>query len=204
MLRLNSKSGIILSKRTKWSWLKAFLCIFVLLFLVIESFIVKGFFERGSKDLDYIILLGAKVNGTTPSLSLQYRILEAGNYLMENQGTVAILSGGQGDDEGISEAQCMYEQLISMGIKAERLIMEDQSTSTSENIKYSSQWIENKKCSIGIVTNNFHIFRAVGIAKKMGYKKAEGIAAKSVWWMQPKNMIREFLAILKDVIVGNL
>ncbi len=204
MLRLNSKSGIILRKKKKWSWLKAFFYIFVFLFLVIESFIVKGFFEKGSKDLDYIIILGAKVNKTTPSLSLQYRIEEAGNYLMENEGTVAILSGGQGDDEEISEAQCMYEQLTDMGIMAERLIMENKSTSTSENIKYSSKWIENKNCSIGIVTNNFHIFRAVGIAKKLGYKKVEGIAAKSVWWMQPKNMIRECLAIIKDVVVGNL
>ena len=96
MLRLNSKSGIILRKKKKWSWLKAFFYIFVFLFLVIESFIVKGFFEKGSKDLDYIIILGAKVNKTTPSLSLQYRIEEAGNYLMENEGTVAILSGDRG------------------------------------------------------------------------------------------------------------
>lgn len=119
-----------------------------------------------------LVVLGCKVNGTEPSQILEGRISAAERYLKKNPGTKAVLSGGQGSDEGISEAQCMYNCLTERGIDAGRLYIEDKSTSTEENIKFSSEIIKNYNLSekITIVTNEFHLYRACFIAQKLGFK----------------------------------
>ncbi|WP_370458110.1 YdcF family protein [Bacillus sp. BPN334] len=88
-------------------------------------------------DADYIIVLGSKVNGTKPSYSLQYRIDKAAEYLQSHEKTIAIVSGGKGKGEDISEALAMKNGLMKLKIAEDRIIMEDKSTSTDENIKLS-------------------------------------------------------------------
>ncbi len=109
-----------------------------------------------------VIVLGCKVKGTQPSKYLYDRCAKAGEYLKENEDAVAVLSGGQGPDEGISEAECMKNVLTKMGIDENRLFMEDKSTSTKENIEFSKKIIENENLdkNVLVVTNEFHEYRA--------------------------------------------
>lgn len=109
-----------------------------------------------------VVVLGCKVNGTNPSKYLYDRCAKASEYLEENENAVAILSGGQGPDEGISEAECMKNVLTEMGIDENRLILEDKSTSTKENIEFSKVIIENENLDkdVLVVTNEFHEYRA--------------------------------------------
>lgn len=96
---------------------------------------------KAPDDADYIIVLGSKVNGTKPSYSLQYRIDKAAEYLKSHDKTIAIVSGGQGKGEDITEALAMKQGLMKQNIAEDRIIMEDRSTSTDENIKFSKPLI---------------------------------------------------------------
>lgn len=176
-----------------------FLC-----FIIIEGIIVYISLGKPEAHADYLIILGAKVNGTYPSLILKYRIEAGAEYLKQNPETMVIASGGQGADEGISEAQCIYNELVKLGIEPERILLEEQSTSTKENLLYSSEFLQKEEASVVVTTTDFHVFRAVQLAKKCGYRKVSGNSAKSVWWLIPTNYTREFFAILKDFICGNL
>ncbi len=186
---------------------RVFLIIIVIgvaIFVFVEGCIISQFWAKGPADLDYLIVLGAQMKTSGPSRVLQMRLDAAYDYLAANENTYAILSGGQGPDEPVSEAQGMRDYLIARGIAADRLIMEDQSTNTYENLSFSSKYLDKEKNTVGIVTNNFHVFRAKRIGKKAGYEKLYGIAAKSEPVLQVNNMTREFLGVLKDFVVGNL
>ena len=114
--------------------LTGILCVGILIFGITEIIILDA--SRGEPELscEYIVILGARVNGTVPSVSLQDRIHAAREYLTAHPETIAILSGGQGADEGISEAECMYRELTALGIPDRQLWLEDQATSTWENL----------------------------------------------------------------------
>ena len=155
-------------------------------------------------DLDYIIVLGAHVNGTKLTLALLERVRRALLYLEENPGTKAVLSGGRGDGEQISEAEAMYRYLTDHGISPERLIKEERSTNTKENLDFSLRLIGSTDYSIGIVTNNFHVFRGVAIGKKCGCRQIYPVPSRYRSWRLLIYIPREILAILKDKIVGNL
>ena len=154
----------------------------------------------------YIVVLGAKVNGTEPSLSLSDRIREAESYLKAHPGTVAVLSGGQGADEGISEAQCMYEQLTQRGIDPNRLWLEDKATSTWENLQYSLDLIEGKTGvrpqTLGIISSEYHLFRAGMFARECGVE-AIGIPAPTAWASLRLNyFLREVAGVWHYLILG--
>ena len=82
---------------------------------------------KARENLDYIIVLGAHVDGTRMTLALLERTRRALLYLEENPGTRAVLSGGKGDGERISEAEAMYRYLTEHGIDGGRLIREERS-----------------------------------------------------------------------------
>ena len=155
-------------------------------------------------DLDYIIVLGAHVAGTRLSKALLERTRRALRYLEENPRTRAVLSGGQGQGEQISEAEAMYRYLTEHGIDGSRLIFEDRSTNTKENLDFSLEKIGTLDASIGIVTNHFHVFRGVAIGRKCGCRRIYPIPAKYRSWRLFIYVPREILAIIKDKIVGNL
>lgn len=176
----------------------------IFLFVVVEGCIVSGFRAKGEADLDYIIVLGAQIKEKGPSAALKFRLDEAYDYLVENENTRCIVSGGQGANEPCSEAEGMYNYLVEKGIAPERIIMEDKSTDTSENIAFSMNFLDKENDSVGIVTNNFHVFRGVHLAKHMGIKDVCGISAPSNVYFQLNNMVREFFGIMKDLVCGNL
>ena len=158
---------------------------------------------RKIKNLEYIIVLGAHVQGTRLTLALLERTRRALKYLEENPQTKAVLSGGKGEGEEISEAQAMCNYLTAHGIDRERLILEDRSTSTAENLKFSLGII-GLEHSVGVVTNHFHVFRGTAIGKKCGCKRIYPIPARYCSWRLLIYIPREILAIIKDKIVGNL
>ena len=158
---------------------------------------------RKIQNLEYMIVLGAHVQGTRLTLALLERTRRALQYLEENPETKAVLSGGQGEGEDISEAQAMCNYLVEHGIDRERLILEGRSTSTTENLKFSLEII-GLDHSVGVVTNNFHVFRGTAIGKKCGCKEIYPIPSRYRSWRLLIYIPREILAIIKDKIMGNL
>lgn len=176
------------------------MCIFILL----EGILIYYSSKEADPKAEYLIVLGAQVRGTTITKSLKKRLDTAVTYLSENPETKVIVSGGQGPGEDITEAGAMKEYLISKGIAEDRIMKEDRSTDTNENIRYSKELIKDKNSSVVIVTNGFHIFRATGIAKKQGFTQVQGLAAPSDRILTINYYVREAVGVLKDFIYGNI
>jgi len=186
--------------------LTVILCIGFLLFAITEGIIIHASFGQPEADCPYIVVLGAKVNGTSPSLSLADRIRAAEAYLNAHPDTIAILSGGQGADEGISEAQCMFNELTARGIDPSRLWLEEKSTSTQENLRFTMALIEEKTGSrpdsIGLISSEYHLFRAGIFAKDCGVT-AIGIPAQTGWFSIKLNyFMREVAGIWHYILLG--
>ena len=189
-------------------WIKV---IFVLLFVIgvllfgtVEGMILSDFNAWPATGADYCIVLGAQWKNNGPSDVLQRRLNAALRYLQENPETLVIVSGGQGSNEPISEAEGMKNYLINAGIAEERILVENTSTNTNANLANSSALLDKENDRVVLVTNNFHVFRACGIARKQGYAHLEGLAASTYLPMIPNNLLREFLGVIKDVAVGNM
>ncbi|WP_246145572.1 YdcF family protein [Bacillus rubiinfantis] len=148
------------------------------------------------KSADYVIVLGARVKGTVPSLALASRIDAAAEYLHNNKTTIVIASGGKGPGEDISEAEAIKRELVAEGINETRILLEDQSTDTVENIAFSKKLIPHDARSGLVVTNAFHVYRAVSIARDHDLD-VQGIAAETPAAAVVKSYIREYLAITK-------
>lgn len=170
--------------------------IFLGSFIFCEMKIVQGFHMQGISELDYLVVLGAQIREDGPSPVLRWRLDRSIAYLEENPQTKVILSGGQGSNEPVSEAEGMRDYLRKNGIAEERMILEDQSKTTKENLLNSKHLIGENQ-SVGIVTNNFHVYRALLIAQDVGYENVVGISAKSNGLYLPNNILREYLALLK-------
>lgn len=175
-----------------------------LVFILIEAVIIHAGQNVPESGAEYLIVLGAKVNGTKPSLILRHRIEAAAEYLKENSGTIVVASGGKGMDEDISEAECIYRELTERGIAADRILLETRSVNTKENLVNSLELIGTKEASVVLTTTDFHLFRSLRLAKKCGYEHISGNPAKSVWWLIPTNYTREFCAVIKEFLCGNL
>ena len=131
----------------------------------------------------YLIVLGTAVEGTEPSPMLNDRIRAAAQYMESHPDVIAIVTGGKADEENISEAQCMYNGLTDLGIDADRILMEDQATTTAENFQYSVALLEEKLGScpdhIGVLSSEFHLLRAGLLAKSHGIQASTVPAATS-------------------------
>lgn len=189
-------------------WLKAGAVVLagagLLVFVLVEGLILSRFGAKPLAGADYCIILGAQMKESGPSDVLKRRLDAAVVYLNENPETKAIVSGGQGANEPVTEALGMYEYLVGQGIEPSRILLEEASGNTWGNLYYSSELLDKGEDSVVIVTNNFHVFRALGIAEKMGYEKVSGLAADSYPGMLPNNMLREFFGVIKDSLTGNL
>lgn len=181
------------------------LAVCLVYFCVVESFIIRDARTETDKTADVIIVLGAGVNGTRPSLSLRDRLVGAYDYLTAHPDCIAVLSGGQGEGEDITEAQCMYDWLMDAGIAPERLIMEDKATSTLENLRYSMELIEGLPDSepvIGLVSSEYHLHRAKRLAAYVGIDVI-GVAARTSYPTVAANyFIREAFAMTEQYVFG--
>lgn len=187
-----------------------------LCFTVLGVRIMQPAHQEAPSNLDYLIVLGAQVRSNgKPSYALHYRLDSAVQYLTRNPSTLCVVSGGQGANEPCSEAACMRTFLTQHGIDSARILEEGASTTTVENLRFSLQVIceqaSNRKpvstqrnFSAGIVTNDFHVYRALAIARKQGIEHAFGIAAYSTPWYLPNNVLRECFGVVKNRLMGNI
>ena len=182
------------------------LVLFLIVFAVTEGFIIAASFGSPETDCDYLLVLGAKVNPGGPSLALRNRIDAAFDYLTAHPDCTAILSGGQGPDEPMTEARCMYNELAARGIDPQRLWLEDQSTNTWENMKFSRAMLEEKTGTapeqIGLLSNEFHLFRAQLFARRFGFDPVGVPAATSLPVLRVNYFIREAVAVWYYMIFG--
>lgn len=141
-------------------------------FSVLEVLIVGS--RRGDKDCGrkYLVVLGAAVHGDSPSLALTHRLEGALDYLVRYPEATAILCGGQGKGENISESECMYFWLCEHGISSDRLIMESESTTTMENLKNAFSIIrsigDEPDGNVTLLSSAYHLYRAKAMAKLLG------------------------------------
>lgn len=158
------------------------LCIGLLVVGITECIIIEASFGDPEVHSDYMVVLGAGVHGDQPSLSLRNRIDAAYNYLSAHPDVTAVLSGGQGEGENLTEAQCMFDHLTAMGISENRLWLEDKATSTWENLNFSLDLIEEKTGQrpekLGVLSSEYHLFRASLFADACGVEFV-GVPAKT-------------------------
>ncbi|WP_051234189.1 YdcF family protein [Butyrivibrio sp. NC3005] len=206
----------LLVKKDKWNsipkWIRkvalSLLTIFALVIMVCQGLIISDFFDKADKNLDYIIVLGAQMKSYGPSYVYRERLDEAYQYLIENENTICVLTGGKGFNEPVAEGEGGRDYLLKKGIPAGRIIVENKSVNTRENVRGALKQMglskapeeELRKIRIGIITNNFHVFRGVYIAKKVTKANICGIAAPAHPAYLPNNLLRESFGILKDFI----
>lgn len=183
-----------------------FLVLGLLVVGVTECLIIHASFGDKDETCQYMVVLGAKVRYDGPSVSLMDRIRAAADYMNAHPEVIAIVSGGQGPDEPMPEAQCMYEELVKLGIDPTRIWMEDKATSTWENLHFALDMIEEKTGQrpekIGLLSSEYHMFRAKMFAKECGVE-AVGIPARTSRLSQMINhFMREVAGVWHYIILG--
>lgn len=164
--------------------------------ITVEIKIFSGMYSWCDQRADCIIILGAQVKGKKITDSLKRRLDKAILYLRKFPDTKVIVSGGQGKGEDITEADAMADYLIRFGIDEKKIIREDRSVSTRENLRFSRQFTDPEQGITGIVTNGFHMYRACLIAKQEGYRNIYKIPASSNPVFQLNYLMREFFAVI--------
>lgn len=182
---------------------------FVLLILLIIYGVSFEAIMRAGRSSDdgrqVLVVLGCRIKGDIPSLALEKRIDAAFAYLVSHPNSVAILSGGQGKGENLSEALCMYRHLTDRGIDKGRLFIEDKSVNTDSNIRFSLDIIEENGFSrdIAVVTSEYHQLRAGIICERYGLT-ALPFSSKTLSAILPVFVNREMLAIIKEKLFPNV
>ena len=171
-----------------------------------EAVIIHKSFGDPKEHVEYMVVLGAKVNADGPSVSLWDRICGAYEYLEAHPDVIAVVSGGQGTDEPITEAECMYRELVNLGIDPRRLWIEDEATSTWENMKFTLDLIEEKTGirpeKLGVLSSEYHLFRASLFAKACDVEFV-GIPAKTSRLSQAINhFMREVAGVWHYILLG--
>lgn len=118
-------------------------------------------------------------------------------YLSEHPDTKVIVSGGQGKGEDITEAEAMEIYLWEHGIGKERILTESASTTTKENLFFSKKLFTAEFVNVGIVTNNFHLYRSCACARRLGYRKVYPISAGCRKSLFLNYLMREVFALWK-------
>lgn len=175
------------------------LTVFLLSFLVIEGLIVAHQSGTESPDADTLIVLGAGLHGDVPSATLAARLETALEYLNAHPNAVAVLTGGQGAGETVTEASAMADWLIGRGIEPERLYLEEQATDTAENMAFSATLMEQEglRGPVVLISQGFHLFRAEQLAEKAGLGPVQTVSAPiPQLWLIPSVYLREYCSIL--------
>lgn len=153
------------------------------------------------QECDYLIVLGCAVNNQSPSQMLSYRIDATYEYLRKHPDTQCIVSGGLGQGDTITEAQCMANELTARGIAADRIWLEEQATSTVESFINVKAMLQEKTGgipeNIAVLSSEFHLYRAQMIAKDLGMTVYTVSAKTERVGLLGNYFIREILAVWK-------
>ena len=186
-------------------WLRIALLSPIAIAVVFSSFlIIYGKTDIATYQEDAIIVLGAAVHGKTPSLTLRHRLDKAVNYHQKNPQALIIVSGGQGAQEEISEAEAMEIYLIKNGVNPDKIIREDRATSTYENFLYSKDILETKlgsDYSYSFITNEYHVFRARSCAGRAISAKPTHLHSNTKLSYLLPGVLRECLAVVKYIVL---
>ena len=173
----------------------------IFLLAIIETGFMVAASSKAPSESATVVVLGCRVYGMRPSVMLASRLDAAYEYLINHPEAMCIVSGGQGEDESVSEAECMYQYLVEKGIAPERIFWECESTSTRENLEYSQALIMQERLNpeIAIVTNEYHQYRASMIADALQLEYG-AIPAKTPLWLLPTYYVRELYGVLYEWI----
>ena len=188
--------------------LAALLVLGAAVFAVFEAPVISNAKTDAAPQSDYLIVLGAGVNGSAPSLSMVNRLEAALDYLEAYPDAVAIVSGGQGAGEDVTEASAMHDWLIAHGVPESRIVQEEQSTSTRENLENSFAIIRSRggdpADGVAVVSSEYHLYRAKQMARALGAKPLGVAAETTLPTMRANYFIREAFAAAYMQVFGVL
>ena len=188
--------------------LAALLVLGAAVFAVFEAPVISNAKTDAAPQSDYLIVLGAGVNGSAPSLSMVNRLEAALDYLEAYPDAVAIVSGGQGAGEDVTEASAMHDWLVAHGVPESRIVQEDQSTSTRENLENSFAIIRSRggdpADGVAVVSSEYHLYRAKQMARALGAKPLGVAAETTLPTMRANYFIREAFAAAYMQVFGVL
>lgn len=150
---------------------------------------------RKRRRADYIVVLGSGILGTKVTPLLGARIEKGIALLKRNPKALLIMSGGQGPGEDIPESEAMAAYALERGVNADQILLERESVSTEENLRFSKELMDKKKPKVLIVTTSYHVFRALLLARQQGMK-CVGFGSKTKWYFTLNALIREFAGYL--------
>jgi len=165
--------------------------------------------EEVQAQVDHIIIMGAAFENKEPGLALSSRLDTGAEYLRKNPEVVAVVSGGKPPGEDVSEAKIMKDYLLEQGVEKDRILKENRASNTHENIIYSQKILKEENISagaeefkltgkVGLVTNDYHLFRSKLLARRHGVDATQGIAAETPTLILMNYLVREYLAVLKS------
>lgn len=177
------------------------LCLGVMLFAAAEIPVIRAARGEPDREADYLIVLGAGVNGSVPSLSMTDRLRAALDYLTAHPDCKAVLTGGQGPGESVTEAEAMARWLTERGLAAERLILEDRAANTAENLRFSFALIP-EGARVAVCSSEYHLCRAQYMARDLGYE-VFGVPGRTTYPVLRLNyFIREALGMVHYRVFG--
>ncbi|MCY6355075.1 YdcF family protein [Clostridium sp. ZS2-4] len=202
--KLDKNKKIRINKKIKLVFI-TLVSIGVASFIIIEGFIITSGICGEIKKSDYLVILGAGLRGEKMSLALSKRMHKSLEYINKYPDVKIVVSGGQGPGEDITEAEAMKRFLINHGVSEKNIIKEDKSTSTSENLKYTKNKLEQidgrNDMTISIVTSDFHMFRAQFLAKRVGFD-TYAVPAKLHFLLIPNFYVREYFAVINSYFLN--
>jgi len=184
--------------------LKTCLIIIIASFLLVEGVIIYNMKATSTIDADYVIILGCQVDGSIPSIPLIRRVNTALGYLDKHKNTKVVITGGKGPGENITEAEAMKRILLRNGIEENRIFEEHNARSTMENLKLSNELYNLLEKNIVIVSSDYHMFRALSMAKKLHYINANGLPSRSQLSVLPAYLLREYVAVVYYILLGRI
>ena len=176
------------------------------IFIVIETMIVSYSIKKCDDDADYVIVLGSQIRTDGPSNDYKARLDSAYEYLIDNDMSMVICTGGQGINEPISEAKGGADYLIKKGLYEDRIIIEDKSLNTLQNLENAKLLIEDRNDDVSevkvvIVSADYHLYRASYLAKRLGYGNVSCKGGHGLLILLPQYYTREFFALIKEWLI---
>ncbi len=194
----------------KKQWLRALLGLLLAVLLAFGALlgaVLYGAYDHIQGDPQIMVILGCQINPWGPSVLLRDRLDKALDYLEDHPDMTVVVSGGQGPDEHISEAQCMYDYLTEHGVDEEQILLEDRSSNTVENLRYTMGLLADEgydtTADMVVVSNGFHLTRVRMLWSRVcggDYNLSTLAAPSSHVPSRLKMYIREPLALVKSFV----
>ena len=189
--------------RITLSGIGAAACLLTLLFLTVSGVMTAAACAPPPEGAT-VVVLGAALRGEQPSRMLAERLKTAATYLRDHPESSCVVSGGQNDDEIISEAEAMKRYLVGLGIEESRIYLEDRSTNTEENLRMSRDVVEREGLpdAVVVATQEFHQLRARIHAEEAGFEEIGALAARTPWYLFGGYWIRDFAGVCRYLVLG--